>query len=154
MRIVISTLNLVAAIRAAGISMLALVALYEVESILFFFGCLVWVFCAVWLFRGGGVLPWFVSLIFVSAGALAFGSTLLRFHFLAWRAQKGDRSIEVDPSTIGMPLFGSLVLTLGALVLLVALLCLPAWPNRRGHRALPNAAVNGGRVPPVLDGGG
>src|SRR4051812_24900438 len=135
MRKVISFLNLVVAIGMAGLMILAVASSHTFQTILQFVACLIWTFFAVRLLRSQRLWPWIGSLIFVSAATLIFGAQMLRFFSLAWRAEYGDRSVVLDPSTIGIPLFCSGLLTAATLALLLSLLSLPAWSFKKGADA-------------------
>jgi hypothetical protein len=88
----------------------------------------VWTICALFLLRSQRLWPWVGSLLAVSAMTLSFGTETLRFVELLWRADYGDKTVVVDPTTIGIPLFGSGIFTIGFLFVLFALFSLPAWP--------------------------
>jgi hypothetical protein len=144
MRKFIFILNLISAIAAACLTALGLIAAHTIHEALPFVVSAVWVVCAVRLLKSR-LWPWVGSLLAVSAGALQMGAETLRFFTLTWRAEAGDRSIELDPSTIGIPLFFSGLLTIAALFILVALLSLPFW------KQMPNTALEPTpTAPPVL----
>jgi hypothetical protein len=126
----ISILNLVAAV---GMTILMTVGLLSltIQSASQFVACLLWIFCAVWLRRSRRLWPWIGCLVLVSAMALAWGAELLRVMSLIWRAEYGDRTVEIDPSTVGAPLFLSGLFTVATLALLAALFSFPARPSRK-----------------------
>jgi hypothetical protein len=134
MRKFIFILNLVSAIAAACLTGAGLIAAHTIHEALPFVVSAVWVVCAVRLLKSR-MWPWVGSLLAVSAGALQMGTETLRFLTLTWRAEAGDRSIELDPSTIGIPLFFSGLFTVAALLILAALFSLPLW------KQMPNTAL-------------
>ena len=131
MRKFISTLNLVVAVGMAVLMMLVLISAPGIRSSLQFVVGVMWILCAVRLRRSRELWPWVGCLILVSAVTLIWGAELLRIQGLIWQAGYGDRSIEIDPSTVGAPLFVSGLLTLCTLALLVTLFSLPAWQFRK-----------------------
>jgi hypothetical protein len=134
MRKFIFILNLVSAIAAACLTGAGLIAAHTIHEALPFVVSAVWVVCAVRLLKSR-MWPRVGSLLAVSAGALQMGTETLRFLTLTWRAEAGDRSIELDPSTIGIPLFFSGLFTVAALLILAALFSLPLW------KQMPNTAL-------------
>jgi hypothetical protein len=134
MRKFIFILNLIAAISAACLTGLGLISAHTIHEALPFCISAIWVVCAVRLLKSR-LWPWIGSLLAVSAGALQLGAETLRFLSLVWRAEAGDRSIVLDPSTIGIPLFFFGVFTIAALFILAALLSLPFW------KQMPNTAL-------------
>lgn len=55
---------------------------------------------------------------------------MFRFILLSRQALAGDPSVDLDPSTIGIPLFCSALLAIVSLFVLVALLSLPFWKEK------------------------
>jgi hypothetical protein len=132
MRKFIFILNLISAIAAACLTALSLIAAHTVQEVFPFIIAVVWVICAVRLLKSR-LWPLAGSLVAVSAGTLQMGAETLRLLALSRRAEAGDRSIELDPNTIGIPLLGSGLFTAVALIILVALLSFPFWkpmPNK------------------------
>jgi hypothetical protein len=141
MRKFISSLNLVSAIAVACLTTLGFFVSRTVHNMLPSIVGIVWAICAVRLIKSH-LWPWVGSLLAVSMFALQLGAETLRYLTLIWRAEAGDRSIELDPSTIGIPLFCSGLFTIGMLFMLVALLSLPLWKHTPGKDALdPTATV-------------
>jgi hypothetical protein len=101
----------------------------------------VWTICALFLLKSQRLWPWIGSLLAVSAMTLSFGAETLRFIELLWRANYGDRTVEVDPTTIGIPLFGSGIFTIGFLFVLIVLFSLPAWsaPKKQIPDTMPDS---------------
>jgi hypothetical protein len=93
----------------------------------------VWTICALFLLKSQRLWPWIGSLLAVSAMTLSFGAETLRFIELSWRASYGDTTVEVDPTTIGIPLVCLGIFTIGFLCVLFALFSLPAWPATKKH---------------------
>jgi hypothetical protein len=135
MRKFITILNLVLAAAATCLTALVLVSAHTIQVVLTIAVCIVWTLCAASLLRSRRLWPWVGSLLAVSGMTLQVGADTLRLLALIWRAESGDRSIELDPSTIGIPLFFSGLFTVGALFMLAALLSLPAW---RFKEQMPN----------------
>ena len=63
--------------------------------------------------------------------SLFFGAEVLRVMGFVWRFEYGDPTVDIDPTTVGAPLFGSSAFTVGYVALLVALCTIPAWPFRK-----------------------
>jgi hypothetical protein len=144
MRKFIFILNLISAIAAASLAALVLVASHTTHEVLPFAISAVWVVCALRLLRSR-LWPWVGSLLVVSAGVLRMEADSLHFLTLIWRAEAGDTSIELDPTTVGNPLACCVLSTILALFILVALLSLPFW------RQMPNTALEPTpTAPPVL----
>jgi hypothetical protein len=135
MRKFITILNLVLAAAATCLTALVLVTSHTVQVVLTIVVCIAWTLCAARLLRSRRLWPWVGSLLAVFAMTLQVGADSLRLLVLTWRSESGDRSIQLDPSTIGIPLFLSGLFTIGALCLLTALLSLPIWPLRKGADA-------------------
>jgi hypothetical protein len=93
--------------------------------------CLLWMYCAFMLWKSPRLWAWVGSLVGVLLLTVQLGAQTLRLLSLVRQASYGDKSIHVDPSTIGIPLFGFAVMTLGAFLLLLMLLSLPVWLQRR-----------------------
>ena len=136
MRKFIFVLNLISAIGTVCLTTLGLIVSHTVHDVLPFAVGVVWVICAVRLLKSR-LWPWVGSLLAVSGVVLQMGVVTLRFLTLIWRAEYGDNSIELDPTTIGNPLFCSGLFAVGALFILVALLSLPFW------KQMPNQKVGG-----------
>jgi hypothetical protein len=147
MRKFISILNLILAAAATCLTMLVLVASHTIQAVLPAVVCVVWTLCAVMLLRSRRLWPWVGCLVAVSAATLQMGAETLRFLALTWRAEYGDRSIELDPSTIGIPLFFSGLFTIGALFILIALLSLPVWPVTK--KQMPNKSLQATAAAPA-----
>jgi hypothetical protein len=130
MRKFIVILNLISAIAVTWMTALGLNGSHTFFDVLPFIIAVVWVICAARLHKSH-LWPWVGSLLVVSAFALEMGAEALHFLTLSWRAEAGDRSIVLDPSTIGIPLFFSGLFTIGALLILIALLSLPMWKQDR-----------------------
>jgi hypothetical protein len=131
MRKFISILNLILAAAAICLTLLVLVSTHTPQIVLTLVICIVWTLCAVNLLRSQRLWSWVGNLVVVSAITLEMGADTLRLLALTWRAEYGDRSVELDPSTIGIPLFFSGLLTVAALFLLAAFLFLPVWPFKK-----------------------
>lgn len=134
MRKFITTLNLVASVGMTYLmtfSMTRSLFSLTIQNALQLAACLLWVFCALWLRRSRRLWPWIGCLILVSAMSLIWGTMLLRVVSLIWQAGYGDRSIEIDPSTVGAPFFVCGFLTLCTSALLITLFSLPAWQFKK-----------------------
>jgi len=135
MRDVIAILNLVFASLGAVIAILGVALSRDIGSMLQLGLLVLWVICAIKLWTSPRLWPWFGSLIAVSIITLQLGAGALRFLGLFWQAGYGDRSIMLDPTTIGAPLAGSVLMTVGAVFLLLLLLTLPAWRGKKAGNA-------------------
>ena len=131
MRNFITALNLVIPSLGAGFTILALPWVHDFDSVLqlALFG--LWVVCAIRLWSSPRLWAWIGSLVAVSVITLQFGAYTLRFLGLFWQAAYGDRSVELDPSTVGIPLAGLGLMTVGAMFFLVLLLSLPVWRDKK-----------------------
>jgi hypothetical protein len=136
MRKCISILNVLLAIATGAAATLGLIFSHTLHDVLPFAICILWAISAVKLLKSRCLWPWVGSLVVVCAVVLETGADTLRFLTLTWRAQSGDNSIELDPSTIGIPLFFSGLSAIGFLLFLVALLSLPFWPTTKEQ--MPN----------------
>ena len=145
MRELIFILNLIAAIWVTSLTVIGVVVSRSVRDALAVLIGLGWIACAVRLKRSG-LWAWVGSLLPASAIVAWLGAMTLRFIALIERAQAGDRSIELDPTTIGIPFLGSGMLTIGAMGFLVALFSFPLFrgePNRtlQGTPGLRSASI-------------
>jgi hypothetical protein len=128
-------LNLIAASVMAGLSVLEAVFSHTIQTNMWLIVFLAWIFFAVWLLRSRLLWPWLGSLLVVSVVTLGSGSEVLHFYILILRAGYRDRSVHIDPSSVGMPLIGSLLLTVATCALLVVLSTLPVWQVKKGSDA-------------------
>jgi hypothetical protein len=103
----------------------------------------VWAVCALFLLKSQRLWPWIGSLLAVSAMALSFGAETLKFIELSWRASYGDTTVEVDPTTIGIPLVCLGIFTIGFLFVLIVLFSLPAWsaPKKQMPDTTPDSRL-------------
>ena len=93
----------------------------------------IWVVSAAKLFTTAHLWPWLLSVVAVLMGLGSGLAGIVQCVTLIRRAVHGDRSIHLDPSTVGIPLFGFCFLAVGSLVLLTALLKLRSIPRRKGE---------------------
>src|ERR1035437_3745911 len=77
------------------------------------------------------------------AMALSFCAQTLKFIELSWRASYGDTTVEVDPTTIGIPLVCLGIFTIGFLFVLIVLFSLPAWsaPKKQMPDTTPDSRL-------------
>jgi hypothetical protein len=134
MRELIFVLYLMAAIGVSCLTVIGVVVSRSVHDALVVLIGLGWIVCAVRL-KVSGLWAWVGSLLATSAIVAGMGAQTLRYTALIARAQAGDTSLELDPSTIGMTLLCSGMLTIGALGLLVALFSFP-WLRGEPNRTL------------------
>ena len=117
--------NLIAAAGATCLAALALISSFSSTGALFAGACVVWTVSEAALLKARAILPWALGLVAVLSITLCCGAETLRLLSLLWRAEYGDRSVQLDPTTVGIPLFCSGLFFLAALLALLALASLP-----------------------------
>jgi uncharacterized membrane protein len=88
-----------------------------------------WIVFAIKLFRSRLSWPRIGSLIVAAVYAVMAGVGLLMVVRDIWRFDHGNKTIDMDPSTTGAGLIGSVMAIIIFLSLLIALYFLPALPN-------------------------
>ena len=149
MREMIFILNRMVAIGATSLAAIGLVIERSGRDVPVVLVGLGWIACAVRL-KASGLWAWIGSLIAAAAIVVVTGAETVRYIALILRADAGDRSVELDPTTIGMPLFGSALATLGAAGFLVALLSLPLVRDKPTRPLQPTPASRSDSIPPPL----